>query len=340
MVDRRDGGGTIEAPDNGASFPIVGIGASAGGLEVYERFFDRMPADSGAAFVLVQHLAPHHESILSELLSKHTRMVTAQIEDGVEVVPDHVYLIPPNKTLTLEGGRLHLAEASETLRVPIDGFLTSLAEDRGEQAIGIILSGAGGDGARGIAAIHEHGGMTMVQAPESARFDSMPRSAIATLAVDDVLPVEEMPARLMEHLRHPAARPDAPDVVQLACDVLRQRTGHDFSRYKESTLRRRIGGAMAASRADTAAAYVERLRADAGEVDALVNDLLINVTQFFRDPEVFAQLEQESSPGSSRARARATRCACGSPAAPRGRRRTRSPSSSPSTSPPSTPRRR
>ena len=252
--------------------------------------------DSGAAFVLVQHLAPHHESILSELLSKHTRMAVAQIEDGVEVAPDHVYLIPPNKTLTLAGGRLHLAEASETLRVPIDGFLTSLAEDRGACAIGIIFSGAGNDGAQGIAAIHEHGGMTMVQAPESARFDSMPRSAIATEVVDDVLRVEEMPARLMEHLRSLAARPDAPDIVQIACDILHQRTGHDFSRYKESTLRRRIARRVTASRADTAAAYLDRLREDAGEVDALVNDLLINVTRFFRDPEVFAELEHEIVP--------------------------------------------
>jgi two-component system CheB/CheR fusion protein len=296
MVDREERDGAREGRDRGASFPVVGIGASAGGLEVYERFFDRMPSDSGAAFVLVQHLAPHHESILSELLSKHTRMATAQIEDGVEVAPDHVYLIPPNKTLTLEGGRLHLAEASETLRVPIDGFLTSLADDRGEQAIGIILSGAGSDGARGIAAIHEHGGMTMVQAPESARFDSMPRSAIATEVVDEVLRVEEMPARLMEHLKGLVAQPDAPDVVKVACDILHQRTGHDFSRYKESTLRRRIARRMAASRADTAAAYLERLREDAGEVELLVSDLLINVTRFFRDPEVFAQLEHEIVP--------------------------------------------
>jgi two-component system, chemotaxis family, CheB/CheR fusion protein len=245
-----------------------------------------MPPDGGAAFVLVQHLAPHHESILSELLSSHTRMAVAQVEDGVVVEPDHVYLIPPNKTLTLDGGRLYLAAASET----------SLADDQREHAIGIILSGTGSDGAQGIAAIHERGGTTMAQAPESARFDSMPRSAIATGAVDDVLPVEEMPARLMEHLGCVAPPSDAPDLVQVACDVLQHRTGHDFHRYKEATLRRRIARRMAAAGMDTVAAYLRSLSEDAGEVDLLVSDLLINVTQFFRDAEVFAQLEQEIVP--------------------------------------------
>ena len=293
-------------------FAIVGVGASAGGLEAYERLFDAMPADSGAAFVLVQHLAPHHESMLSEILSKHTSMVVAQVADDVRVEPNHVYLIPPNTTLTLAAGRLHLAEASETLRVPIDGFFASLATEQREHAVGILLSGAGTDGALGIQAIKESGGMTLVQQPESARFDSMPKSAIATGCVDRVLRVEEMPAALTVHLqrlaaaaeprtsvasaRETARRLDRRQLIRGACEILHHQTGHDFSRYKESTLGRRLARRMERVHSPSADAYLERLRTDAGEVDLLLKDVLINVTQFFRDPEVFEVLAREVIP--------------------------------------------
>ncbi len=319
---RQERSGTTEPREKSAlgsddghspsAFAIVGIGASAGGLDGYERLFDAMPADTGAAFVLVQHLAPHHESMLSEILSKHTTMVLAQVADEVRVEPNHVYLIPPNTTLTFAAGRLHLAEASETLRVPIDGFFTSLATELGEHAVGIILSGAGSDGALGMQAIKEHGGMTMAQAPESARFDSMPRSAIATLCVDHVLAIEEMPAALLAHLRRLAAGGGAHDgragkaapgdaasrgpLIRAACVILQQQTGHDFSRYKESSLGRRLARRMEQMQLTSPEAYLERLRKDPGEVDLLLKDLLINVTQFFRDPEVFAVLAREVVP--------------------------------------------
>jgi two-component system, chemotaxis family, CheB/CheR fusion protein len=271
-----------------------------------------MPADTGAAFVLVQHLAPHHESMLSEILARHTSMVLAQVVDEVRVEPNHVYSIPPNTTLTFAAGRLHLAEASETRRVPIDGFFTSLAASLRDHAVGIILSGAGSDGALGIQAIKEHGGMTMAQEPESARFDSMPRSAIATLCVDHVLRIEEMPAALIAHLRRLAAGVRAPDgragkmaepvasgrrsLILTVCAILQQKTGHDFSRYKESSLGRRLARRMEQMQLTSPEAYLERLRGDPGEVDLLLKDLLINVTQFFRDPEVFAVLGREVVP--------------------------------------------
>ncbi len=280
---------------------IVGIGASAGGLEVYEQFFDGMPPDSGAGFVVVQHLAPDHASILAELLSKHTTMPVAQVEADVRVEPNHVYLIPPNRTLTLLDGRLRLAEASEAPRVPIDGFFVSLAGELGERAVGVILSGSGSDGALGMQAIKEHGGMTMVQTPESARFDSMPRSAIDTGHVDLVLTVQEMPAALTAHLRllgvaGASGGLDWTALIAAACEILHQQTGHDFGRYKEATLRRRIARRMDVLGLASAAEYVTRLRGDTVEGARLLAELLINVTQFFRDPDVFEHLGQEIVP--------------------------------------------
>jgi len=238
--------------------------------------------------------------------------VLAQVADGVRVEPDHVYLIPPNTTLTLAAGRLRLAEASETLRVPIDGFFASLAAEQRDHAVGILLSGAGTDGALGIQAIKENGGMTMVQQPESARFDSMPRSAIATRCVDHVLRVDEMPAALTAHLRQlaTAAAPRTEDprdrgalgafdrrgLNRAACEILQKQTGHDFSRYKESSIGRRLARRVELTQSASTDAYLERLRTDADEVALLLRDVLINVTQFFRDPEVFEILARDVIP--------------------------------------------
>ena len=192
-------------PSGGASETgpvIAGIGASAGALGPLERFFSLVPEESGLAFVVVQHLERHHPSVLAELLGKHTRMPVRQAEDQVRVQPNHVYIIPPNAVLTLERGLLRVMRSIEAgLRTPIDTFFRSLAKDQGERAIGIILSGAGSDGTAGMRVIKEHGGLTLAQSPATAKYDSMPQSAIAAGLVDYVLSVDEMPGRILTHAR-------------------------------------------------------------------------------------------------------------------------------------------
>ena len=189
----------------------MGIGASAGSLQALDRFLDELPADSGMTLVVVQHLERSHPSALAELLGKHTEMPVQQAEDGVRPRPNHVYIIPPNAVLTLERGLLRVARPAETgLRTPIDAFFRSLAQDRGENAVGIIVSGAGTDGTAGLRAIKESGGLTLAQAPETATYDSMPQSAIAAGLVDFTLPVEEMPARLQAYAASRRGRPARP----------------------------------------------------------------------------------------------------------------------------------
>jgi two-component system, chemotaxis family, CheB/CheR fusion protein len=193
---------------------IVGLGASAGGLEAFETFCTHMPPDSGMAFVLVQHLAPDRASLLPELLARHTRMAVQQVTAAMPVEPDHVYIIPPDATLTIAGGMLHLVSPpveSRGHRTPIDQFFCSLAEDQGEYAVCILLSGTGTDGTLGLQAVKEYGGMALAQTPTSARYDSLLRSAIATGLVDHILPVEAMPAKLIEYTTHlTAPRPHRP----------------------------------------------------------------------------------------------------------------------------------
>lgn len=282
-------------------FPIVGIGASAGGLEALETFFDGMPADPGAAFVVVQHLAPEHPSILPELLAKHTKMPVRVAEDGAAIEVDSVHVIPPNATLGIKGGVLSVRTPIEPRRNPIDGFFRSLAEDQGENAVCIVLSGTGTDGSLGLEAVKEHGGMAMAQSPETARYDSMPRGAIALGLVDHVLPPEEMPAKLLEYTkyllgvdargaRRDSRAEDQTAALQKICAHLQRRLGHDFSQYKPATLLRRIRRRMAVTQATDLAQYLERLREQPEEVDLLFRDLLIGVTRFFRDPEAFAVL--------------------------------------------------
>jgi two-component system CheB/CheR fusion protein len=288
--------------------PIVGIGASAGGLEAFEAFFSHMPADTGMAFVLVQHLDPRHETLMPELLSKHTAMPVLLVSEDTPIRTDSVYVIPPNATVTIAECVLRISPRERTRgrRMPIDSFFRSLAEDQGDDAVGIVLSGTGADGALGVRALREHGAMTMVQAPSSARYDSMPRSAILTGMVDHVVPVEEMPFRLMEHLRNllelrgggspEGLRHEVEENLSRICAVLRRRTGHDFSRYKQSTLVRRVRRRMTEVRTDSAAVYLGLLAEDPREVDHLFHDLLIGVTHFFRDPEAFAALERKAIP--------------------------------------------
>ena len=300
--------GTAGAPFHGG-FPIVGIGASAGGLAAFGAFFSGMPADAdpGMAFVLVQHLAPDHKSILGDLIQRSTRMQVFDVEDGVVVRPNCIYIIPPNRDMAFLNGTLQLLEPSAPRgqRLPIDFFFRSLAQDQGQRAIGVVLSGMGSDGTQGVRAIKGEGGMVMAQNPESTEFDGMPRSAIATGLVDYELPPNEMPARLIAYARHafgqarlPVAvdTPKTESALKKIFILLRAQTTHDFSQYKPSTINRRIERRMAVHQIDVLESYVRFLQQTPAEVEALFRDLLIGVTNFFRDPEAFKALEEQVIP--------------------------------------------
>jgi two-component system CheB/CheR fusion protein len=283
------------------SCPVVGVGASAGGLEAFQAFLSRLPDDTGFAFVLVQHLSPQHKSMLDELLRRHTKMPVAEIQQDTRIEPDRIYVIPPNTTLTVEDNRLHLSPAKRRDgRMPIDDFFRSLAEARGEKAACVILSGTGSDGTLGLRAIKEHGGLSLAQAEESARYDGMLRSAIATGLVDYVLPAEEMPVKLVEYFQHlrevdgqkdaDGVRKDTSDQLGRILAVLSTRTRHDFSGYKEKTVARRVQRRMQALQVSTPDQYIKRLRSEPREIELLFQDLLIGVTNFFRDADAFHAL--------------------------------------------------
>lgn len=293
--------------DAQGEFPIVGIGASAGGLEAFEEFFKNMPPDSGIAFVLVAHLASYHVSILPELIQRQTRMKVLSAGDGRKVRPDAVYIIPPNKDLAILHGTLQLLEQRRNRgpSMPIDSFFRSLAQDQGANAIGILLSGTGTDGTLGLRAIKGEGGMIMVQDEESARYTDMPRGAIATNLADFVLPPAMMPAQLLKYVHHKAVKPhlkvsdtdnETANTLQKIFILLRSRTGHDFSLYKQNTVCRRIERRMHVQQIDNVSDYVRYLQKNKKEADILFKELLINVTNFFRDPEAFAVLEEKVLP--------------------------------------------
>ncbi len=278
----------------------VGIGASAGGLEAIESLFVHMPADSGAAFIVIQHLSPDYKSLMTELLSKRTEMSVNRAVEGMLVEPNQVYLIPPNYDMRIFHGRLHLKEQDRSggLNLPIDTFFNSLAEDQGDKVVGIVLSGTGSDGSRGVRSIKENVGMVMVQSEESAAFDGMPRSAIATGMVDYIITPEEMPGQLQSYIQHPYAskieRSDSllTDEEGLARIflMLREKKGVDFTYYKPSTVIRRIERRMTVNQAMDLRAYVRIIENDPKEVELLHKDLLIGVTSFFRDREPFQLL--------------------------------------------------
>jgi two-component system, chemotaxis family, CheB/CheR fusion protein len=285
-----------------APCPIVGVGASAGGLEAFQNFLMAAPPDAGLAYVLVQHLDPNHESMLAELLSRRTTMPVRQVTDGMAVEPNNVYLIPPNASLIIEHARLRLSDFSEPrgFRRPIDVFFRSLATDQGSNAACVVLSGTGGDGSEGLRAVKEAGGLTLVQDPETAKYDGMPKSAVATGLVDKILVARDMSAAIREYFdRGQPGVFDLPDVTDFlinVCEELRHRLGHDFSQYKRSTMLRRIQRRMQVVGASTGAEYLERLRATSNEAELLFRDLLINVTCFFRDAESFDFLRREVIP--------------------------------------------
>ncbi len=298
------GGKSLGVPTGGGPI-IVGIGASAGALGVLQQFFSIVPSDGGLVFVVVQHLDRHHPSVLAELLGRHTLMPVRQAEDGVRALPNHVYIIPPSSALTLEKGLLRVTPADALARSFIDGFFRSLALDQGERAVGIILSGAGSDGTAGMRAIKENGGLTLAQAPETAKYDSMPQSVIAAGLADFALPIEEMPGRLQAHARSLADRERATDVdldqqvtahLGPICDILARQTGDDFRQYKPGTLLRRIRRRVQLLGAATVAEYVRHLDQAPAEVQSLHRDLLIGVTRFFRDPDAFSALALHALP--------------------------------------------
>ncbi|KNZ41173.1 chemotaxis protein CheR [Acetobacterium bakii] len=298
-----------KVPQNTASnFPIVGIGASAGGLAAFESFFSGMPVemDPGMAFVLVQHLAPNHKSMLTELIQRYTRMEVFEVEDGVVVQSNCVYIIPPGMDMAFLNGTLQLLKPSEPRgqRLPIDFFFKSLAQDQEDRAIGIVLSGTGSDGTVGLRAIKEAGGMVMAQSPDSAEYDGMPSSAIATGLMDFILPPIEMAAQLMAYAEHAFVKlpclketqPKIESMLKKICVLLRAQTGHDFSQYKTSTILRRIERRMAVHLIDSKDEYLKFLQQTPFEVEELFRDILIGVTNFFRDPKAFQVLEEEVIP--------------------------------------------
>jgi two-component system CheB/CheR fusion protein len=292
------------APVLPAAVPhVVGIGASAGGLEALEHFFDNIPMKSGMAFVVIQHLSPDFKSLMDEILGRRTELPIHLVENGMVVEPDHLYLIPAKKEMIIAGGRLLLSERDrdQELTLPIDVFFRSLAQDCGALAIAVILSGSGSDGSRGIRAVHEAGGLVLVQDVESAQFDGMPRTARDAGVADHVLPPQEMPRVLLEHViragRAPAPTPSETDPgMRAVYKMLEDEFGIDFTHYKPSTVTRRIERRLQLAKTSDIEEYLERLKGDSKELDVLYRDLLIGVTRFFRDQEAFAVLEHEVLP--------------------------------------------
>ena len=299
---------TTEAAGPLAPALIVGLGASAGGLGALESFFGQTPPDSGMAYVVIQHLSPDFKSLMDDLLSRRTTMPIHRVEDGMVIEANNVYLLPPRFLMTLREGRLRLRELASGQRaeLPIDAFLRSLAEDAGQRAVAIVLSGTGSDGSRGVQAVQEAGGLVLVQSPESAQFDGMPRAAIATGRSDLVVPPERMPQFLEHYSRNPAqARSD----LALFLDVdyaegeyaevfalLRRSYRLDFSKYKTGTVGRRISRRMEFRHLSSIADYATVLASDSQECEQLYHDLLIGVTEFFRDRDTFTCLEKEVLP--------------------------------------------
>jgi two-component system, chemotaxis family, CheB/CheR fusion protein len=285
---------------------VVGMGASAGGLDAFKKFLAAMPSDSGLAFVLVPHLDPTHESLMVTLLAKHTAMPVAEALEGVLVEADHVYVLPPNKYMTISEGVLHLTGPVERrgLQTSIDFFLRSLADDQQERAICVILSGTGSHGTLGLKAVKAAGGMALVQDPATAEYDRMPANAVATGLADYVLTVEKMPETLLGYVRHYGAGSalakepavEAEDQLSQILALLRARTRHDFRWYRKNMLRRRIERRMGLNQIDQLAAYLALLNERPAEIRQLAKDLLISVTSFFRDPEAFQVVETEIIP--------------------------------------------
>lgn len=287
-------------------FLIAAVGASAGGIEAFTELMSNLATDTGMAFVLVQHLDPEHHSMLTELLSKKTTMRVKEVVNGMTVEPNHVYVIPPNATMTISDHTLQLAPRSEGrgLHMSIDHFMRALAEEQGNRAIGVLLSGSGTDGTAGLAEIQAHGGVTFAQDEESAKYDSMPRSAVSAGCVDYVLPPKAIARELARIARHPyLVRDQSPELapaentgLNLVFNMLRKATGVDFTHYRQTTILRRIRRRMVVHKMETIDEYVKYLQTNPAETKALYQDMLINVTSFFRNPKVFDALKAQVFP--------------------------------------------
>lgn len=292
-----------------ASTMIVGIGASAGGLEAFKAFFAHMPVDGELAFVLVQHLAPDHTSLLAELVGRSTSMPVLEATHGMRVEARHVYVIPPDATLTIAGGVLQVCKPAPPRehRWPINTFFTSLAEDQGDCAVCVVLAGTGNDGAQGLRAVKDRGGLALAQSGfDHEAMTGMPANAVATGLVDAVMPVSDMPARLLAYQKQMRAaqqkkgsdgvRGDVAAHLKTICELLHAEVGHDFSHYKEKTLMRRIQRRMLVVQAETVADYIDHLRQYPNEHELLFREFLIGVTEFFRDPPAFEALRTIAIP--------------------------------------------
>jgi two-component system CheB/CheR fusion protein len=288
-----------------SDFPVVGIGASAGGLEALELFFTNVPKDCGMAFVVIQHLDPNYVGIMPELLQRITTMKVFQAADNLKVKQNCVYVIPPNKSLSILNGTLQLFEPIESrgLRLPIDIFFRSLAIDKQDKSIGIILSGMGSDGCQGIKAIKEQNGVVLVQTPDTAKFDGMPRSAIESVIVDIVAPADVLPSKLIAFLKYiPVTKidPEMDDKYKSNLEkiiiLIRAQTGHDFSMYKKNTLFRRIERRKGVHQIDNISSYVRFLQENPNEIEILFKELLIGVTSFFRDSAMWEKLKEVTLP--------------------------------------------
>ncbi len=288
------------------AFPIIGLGASAGGLDALKSFFSEVSETSGMAYVIVVHLPSDSSSMMPELLGKIARIPVSTAEDGQVIEPDHAYVIPPNKEIRVFKGRLQLLDRmKKTGGMPIDGFLRSLAQDQGDRAAAIILSGTATDGTLGAREIKANDGLLLAQSEESAGYDGMPRSVINTGLVDVVLPPEEMPERLVQFFRHPASAPDRKKVEEVGdrkqwldkvFALLHAKTGNDFSSYKANTTLRRIGRRMGLNGVKDHDVYIRFMRENPAEVEALFRDLLIGVTRFFREADSFEALKEKALP--------------------------------------------
>ena len=295
----------MEHAQEDAAVPVVGIGASAGGLDAISRLLGAMPTDTGCAFVVIVHLDPNRESAFAPLLSRHTAMPVVEMADGMDAQANRVHVIVPNGAPTIGAGKLHLRQqdGSQADRAhPIDAFFASMAEDLQERAIGIVLSGTGMNGTQGLRAIKQRGGLMLVQDPETAEFDGMPKSAIAAGLADLVLPPDQMAEPLLRHIRHhyvaarqhapPEAEPDQSTALERILVLVRKQSGHDFATYKRNMLLRRIHRRMSLMGEPSLDGYAARLRRDPAEIKALVRDLMISVTSFFRDPEAWTTLDE------------------------------------------------
>lgn len=300
-----DPGEVVE--DNPPSL-VVGIGASAGGLDAIERFFDNMPNDTGMAFVIVQHLSPDYKSLMDELLARHTKMPILPIKDGIRMQANSVYLLPPRNNIFVENGCLSLIAQSvqRGVNLPIDLFFQSLATDIGKRTVAIILSGTGSDGSRGIPFVHNAGGLVVVQDLDTAGFDGMPRSAATTGVADVICSPDKMPDLILQYQQDPEgfergqmhygqSKDERTDRQQLF-HLFRRKHGVDFSMYKPTTIDRRLQRRIEMSKCGSLKKYLEILETDTAEFNALYHDLLVEVTEFFRDPQAFDFLKKEIVP--------------------------------------------